>query len=229
MIEIYSCRLLEETRFLEVKNLILKYIPEDSRQQVLKYRSPVDQQRKLIGELMVRGVTAKKLQLTSGEITFSYSEKKKPLLHGHDALHFNISHSGDWVVAAFSEQPVGVDVERIRRANFGVARRFFSAEEVDMINRLPPNRQSDLFFDLWTIKESYLKALGTGLTRALNSFTVRLENNGACLYEREQKVNVYLRQFALDRNHKMAVCGYEDTIRPNVERLFVDDLINMMA
>ncbi|MFP4470823.1 MAG: 4'-phosphopantetheinyl transferase family protein [Bacteroidota bacterium] len=225
MIEIYGCRLMDSNRFLEIKNLILEYLPEASREKINRYKSPVDQQRKMIGEMLVRSVTASKLKLNSHDIHFYYSEKNKPLLLDLDTLHFNISHSGDWVVAAFSEQPVGVDVEKVRKMNSGVARRFFSEEEVAALTRLPLSRQTDLFFELWTCKESYLKAIGTGLTRALNSFTVRHEDHGIGLYEENRRVNVYLQQFTLDRSHKLAVCGYEDEICRDVRRLFVDDLI----
>ncbi len=227
MIELYGCKLLDEIRFLEVRHLILSHLPAQSREEAARYRNVPDEQRKVLGELLVRAIIGKKLRLGTDKIEFTFSEKKKPLLLGHDALHFNISHSGDWVVAAFSEKPVGVDVEKIRKMNFGVAQRFFSPEEVAALLALPEKKQIEYFFELWTLKESYLKALGTGLTRPLNSFSIVRDKKGHTLMENNEQVEVFLRQIRLDRNHKLAVCGYEPEIGNRLTPLFIDDLVSM--
>ena len=89
--------------------------------------------------------------------------------------HFNVAHSGRLAcIAVTIEGPVGVDVERIRPdvAASGLAERFFSPPEVAELRALPPEGQERAFFECWTRKEAYIKALGTGLTEPLDRFGV---------------------------------------------------------
>lgn len=228
MIELYGCKLLDDLRFMEVKSLIMARLPKSSRDLAERFRHTTGQQRKLTGELLVRAISSKKLGISPEKISWEYSEKNKPFFSTHRDFHFNISHSGEWVVAAFSEKPVGIDVEKIRRINFKLADRFFSPEESRSIRDLPQRQRTELFFEIWTLKESYLKALGTGLSRSLSSFTVLRENNGYGLYENEKRKNWHLHQFNLDKDHKMAICGSNGENCKSFKRLYIDDLINML-
>lgn len=86
-------------------------------------------------------------------------------------LQFNLSHTdGVSVVAVTLGWPLGVDVEHIGRPldETALARRFFSAAEAAHLEAQHPARRREVFFALWTLKEAYLKARGTGLTLALN-------------------------------------------------------------
>ena len=97
----------------------------------------------------------------------------KPYLPGRDDLHFNLSHGGSWVVLAWGGSPVGVDVESLRTdTNIDrMAGRFFAeGERRYVLEREEDSRRR--FFEVWTGKESYLKYLGTGLTKDLTSFSI---------------------------------------------------------
>ncbi len=90
----------------------------------------------------------------------------KPYLSDFPNLHISISHSGDYAVCAVSDTEVGIDIQKIKEANFRIADRYFTIEEREYIGE-----DTRLFFDLWSRKESYVKATGTGLTVPLNSFS----------------------------------------------------------
>ena len=94
----------------------------------------------------------------------------KPELADHPNVHFNISHSGSLAVCVISESPVGVDVEFIRNVDWRLARRCFREDELIWLEKAPDTDYA--FTQLWTRKESYLKLLGTGLSREMNSFSV---------------------------------------------------------
>ena len=102
----------------------------------------------------------------------------KPYFPDAPQLQFSISHSGAYWLCAFSAAPVGLDVQQHRACQKqALARRFFSPAECAFLERtayVP-------FFDLWCAKESYLKYLGRGLRVPLDSFCVRLDENGASL------------------------------------------------
>jgi 4'-phosphopantetheinyl transferase len=100
------------------------------------------------------------------------------------ALHFNVAHTKGLVVMAVGRMPeIGVDVERIDPAvRLAVARRYFSPPEVAALDALPPEARSRRFQRLWTLKEAYLKALGTGISGGLGSMTFHLD--GELRFER---------------------------------------------
>ena len=86
-----------------------------------------------------------------------------------DGVHFNLSHSGSWVVLAVGENPVGVDVECFRegRKTEDLARRYFTPEEQAFASG-----SQECFLRIWTAKEARLKWDGTGLGVPLNGFCV---------------------------------------------------------
>jgi 4'-phosphopantetheinyl transferase len=228
MVELYGVKLLDETRFIEMKNLLCAHLPDGSTKKAARFRFSAGVQRQIFGELMVRSILCAKYGYQNNQIHFEYSKNGKPLLNRSNNIHFNISHSGDWVVCAFSALQVGVDVEKVRNINFDIARRFYSDEEIALLFSLPENEQTEFFFDLWTLKESYLKALGTGLTKPLSSFTVKVVENNISLYDGNEKMAVSLEKIRLDKNHKLAVCGYESELPDYLEKLFIDDLLSML-
>jgi 4'-phosphopantetheinyl transferase len=96
----------------------------------------------------------------------------------HDsALSFSLAHTkGLAAVAVTQGNDIGVDVEKLDRPvdAAGLTRRFFSPEEVAYLQKLPPERFRELFPLYWTLKESYIKARGLGLSLPLDSFSFRL-------------------------------------------------------
>lgn len=106
----------------------------------------------------------------------------KPRLPEYPDFHFNLSHSGNWVVIACGPTPVGVDVQQHRPDTdwISISRRFFSPEEQLMLRQAEDPCRS--FHDIWTGKESYIKYTGTGLTQDLRSFSIDKLEEGLHLY-----------------------------------------------
>ena len=95
-------------------------------------------------------------------------------------LNFNLAHTGGLVVLAIARDlELGIDVEHSgKRAPLKVAQRHFSAREVAALDALPPEQQSLRFQRLWTLKESYLKAIGTGVVGGLGTMTFHFDPEG---------------------------------------------------
>lgn len=92
-------------------------------------------------------------------------------------LHFNLSHTDGCVACVVSHHSqVGVDVERVapHRADMDTAREVFSGAEVAALQSLSGDAFTSRFFDLWTLKEAYVKARGAGLHLPLRQFTVAI-------------------------------------------------------
>jgi 4'-phosphopantetheinyl transferase len=121
-------------------------------------------------------------------IDFAAGADGKPQLAGAAAtseLCFNLSHSAGWGLVGWSwRRDIGVDVEawRVMRDAAALVRRYFSAAEIAAWEALPQEPREQAFFNLWTRKEAYVKALGRGLSLPLHSFDVSHESgNGARL------------------------------------------------
>jgi len=99
----------------------------------------------------------------------------KPYLPALPEFQFNISHSGRWVICGAGNKPLGVDIESIQRDISAVARRFFSPDELASLHGLPQDRQQAALIEIWTLKESYMKATGLGLRLPLKELEVRLD------------------------------------------------------
>jgi 4'-phosphopantetheinyl transferase len=109
---------------------------------------------------------------------FGVGANGKPFL-SDAGLSFNLSHTRGLVACGIARaMPVGIDVERTDRQiqTATLAERFFSAPEAASLGRGSTNA-GDRFFDLWTLKEAFIKAIGTGLSQPLNSFSFDLDRD----------------------------------------------------
>lgn len=88
----------------------------------------------------------------------------KPYLKDFPEIHFNISHSGNVAACVLGAKPLGIDVEVIRQAREPVIRRVLAKKEQDYLAQVPKEIRDREFFRFWTLKESYGKALGLGLS-----------------------------------------------------------------
>lgn len=146
-----------------------------------------------------RGVTADGLLryvLGTSDYTVEKTASGKPFIKGRKDFHYNLTHSGNWVVLAFGDSEIGVDVEKICADTDieTIASRFFSSEEQQYIWEEPAQSRCR-FFEIWTGKESYLKYLGTGLRQDLTSFSVLSLNSTVQLHHRK-----------LDDTHCLSLC-----------------------
>ena len=102
------------------------------------------------------------------------TEYGKPFFSDVPDFHFNLSHSGDFVLCAVSPTPVGCDIEQPRQYDPALARRFFHPDERALLFSLPEEQQPEAFYRLWTCKESFMKAVGLGFNLPLSDFAVDL-------------------------------------------------------
>lgn len=85
-------------------------------------------------------------------------------------LCVNLSHSGEYALCGVHNRDIGVDIQKMTECDFGIAKRFFSDSEVRYVEEFADKKEA--FFEVWTKKESFVKAVGKGLTIPLNSFCV---------------------------------------------------------
>lgn len=126
---------------------------------------------------LLRIILGRYLKIEPGHVRFRYGNRGKPAVSDTGDISFNLSHSGDLVVYAVGEgQQLGVDVECIRAPEDmeQIAQRFFCSEEYRELLTVPAHLRAKAFFNCWTRKEAFVKALGDGLSYPLDRFQVTL-------------------------------------------------------
>jgi 4'-phosphopantetheinyl transferase len=129
---------------------------------------------------ILRNLLSRYLEIEPGQIELEYTQTGKPHLPSQDGsagISFNLSHSGNWVIYAFTRnRQVGVDIETIHSIEDMdlIARRNFSREEYEDFRSTGEADRMQAFFNCWTRKEAFIKAIGDGLLFPLQEFTVSL-------------------------------------------------------
>lgn len=160
----------------------------DERQRADRFHFARDREHFVIARGVLRQILGGYLGSAPEQIRFTYNQYGKPALadgegeregegERDDLLSFNVSHSkGIALYAVAGGRRVGLDIEHVREDfdSLTLAERFFSPAEVATLRRLPTEQQIGAFFNCWTRKEAYIKALGEGLSHPLESFSVSL-------------------------------------------------------
>lgn len=161
----------------------------EERESESRFHFEHDRIRYRVTRAMVRLVLARYLGIRPAECVFHTNAFGRPALSNPEAgaarLVFNLSHTRDLILlGATRGRQLGVDVERIceRRASADIAVRFFAPEESEHLMRMPEHARADVFFRYWTLKESYIKARGQGLSIPLDKFGFNLRDGGVELW-----------------------------------------------
>ncbi|WP_369812831.1 4'-phosphopantetheinyl transferase family protein [Bacillus thuringiensis] len=197
---------IESHLFKQLSNLV----SNEKKERMKRLLNSCDINRTLIGDLLIRSLICQKYKINNEEIRFIYNEYGKPFVENFSDFHFNLSHSGEWVVCTTANFNVGIDIEKISEIEaLKLANEFFSEEEFYDISNINSDEQINYFYDLWTLKESYIKTIGKGLYIPLNSFSIKKESPTLISYKYILQ-NFYFRQYNIEPNYKVSACATRD-------------------
>lgn len=205
MIFQYAVNIEEVVHFDRFASLMTE-ISDERKERIARYRFDLDKIRCLLAELLVRYILAKQFGVDPRSLTFQHSEFGKPSLVSGN-IRFNLSHAGDWIVCAIGNSEIGVDVEAVKQMDFQTVYRVFAEREIARLDKASPEIRSDLFYQLWTLKESYVKFLGLGMQYPFSDFAIDLGNDGnaSVIYSGATKSVSFL-STKLDEKHWYALC-----------------------
>ncbi len=175
--ELLTVRADTGVNFDEYCGKYLKYISPERRERVERMRSERDRITSVLAELTVRLQIILNTGMKNEDISFDYGEHGKPFLHGRDDFQFSFSHASGYVAFVCGCKSVGVDIERNDREKEKIAAKHFTENEYAAIY----TRKEKTFAEIWTAKEAYVKYLGTGLSKGLNTFDV-LDGSTGCRF-----------------------------------------------
>ena len=160
-------------------------LPPVDRARAQRILHPREQARHLTARYALRKVLGQLCHQPPDSLALVESALGKPHL-ADQAIHFSISHSADWAVLAFAQTPLGIDGQHrkeLPRMDL-MQKRFFSEDEQKYVGD-----HHDRFFEVWTLKEAYLKATGEGIRRELGRFSVVTPSGQPALKDPESQEN----------------------------------------
>lgn len=173
------CARPEELTEDAARHAAVRLLSADELRRLRRFRVEKPRRRFLAGRAMLRRVLSDYDRRPPATWKFEIARHGRPAIAGDNPLdlQFNLSKTSGLVVLAVTRAcMIGIDVENTtRRAPLDVAETFFAPAEVAALRALPAEQQASRFFDYWTLKESYIKARGLGLTIPLDQFAFRLE------------------------------------------------------
>lgn len=182
-VDLWLCPVSELDDNGDVRAQLQRWLTYDEIAKVNRYRMDNDRIKALYVRCFLRAILSRYATRSPDSWRFEYGDKGKPRLSGcqyaDTGIEFNISHSRDYLLVAIylnksasSSIALGVDIEHARH-NTNIkpimTRYFSNLEIVDLVD-LDGAQQHERFFDLWALKESYIKATGKGLATSLKSF-----------------------------------------------------------
>jgi 4'-phosphopantetheinyl transferase len=173
-----------------------------------------DRDQYLLTRALTRKVLAQKLNCQPSELEFVKNEYGKPFLKNAPSdLTFNISHTSGLIIIGISEKGeiLGIDIEDVsRKMDMDVIMpTVFIEDEIKELFELPQKEQRSRFFDLWTLKESYMKAVGKGFHLPPKTFSVSFQGDKYEFNENPQELSsskFYFQLSDIDETYRMAIC-----------------------
>jgi len=234
-------------------------IQEEEKTRLGKFVFKEDFKSSLVGRLMMRKYVAEACKMRYNDVRFKRDDKGRPILlenSGDIKVNFNVSHQGDYTLFAGEVDKdnimLGVDVMKLKYTGgkpisefFRIMRRNFSSEEWTQIySSKQENEQLNTFLRLWSLKESYVKAIGVGITVKLDDLSFKVSTplevgvvvDDSVLYVKGEKLGEWCFEESLiddmhcvsvGSNKKIEGSGFREVdfefLMENSERLLEED------
>lgn len=159
----------------EIYDFLYEKASQGRKLRADRYRQQEDKLRCVTADALLRAV------LETDGYCVEKQDGGKPYIQNKAGFHYNLSHSGRYVVIAWGDSEVGVDVQKQDASvnTLALAKRFFTGDEQAYMAK-----DTSRFYEIWTKKESYLKYIGTGLRKELGSFSVLVPEEGIRYHHR---------------------------------------------
>ncbi len=189
---------------------VLHDISSSRRKKVMEYLQEDDRKRCLGAGILL----AKVLPLYGASPEkITLDPKGKP---GTAGVHFNLSHSGALAICAVGREAVGCDIEKAEKEPKGVAKRFFHRNEVEYLQGFQEPKRNEMFFRLWTLKESYIKMTGEGMQLPLRDFELLLDGERIQVRREGKILSCHILEYRIP-GYKVSVCAEEENFADDVE------------
>ncbi len=230
MIKTYfmDCRQLQqEGNYQKAYSFVSPY----RRQKIDLLKHQKDKDRSLAAALALHRALLD-YDLEERSMEYDAGQNGKPYLRYYPKLHFSLSHSGDYAICSFGNQEIGNDIEKIKSGRIRVAQRFFAEAEKEWLAKASTEEEKDRrMFRLWTMKESFLKVTGLGMSLALDDFLFTISEEESIQIEQQiTDKQYYMKEYVLptaERNdYCISVCSEENDFSGSLEGIRAAEILN---
>lgn len=182
------CLPIHNVPWQDIETKLLPFVSPERQKIVLGYYHSIDQKLSLYAALLVRMELSKRTGIPAVSLNFSTQFLHKPLLLSAPEYQFNFSHTHNMILCGITmEGPIGVDVETINR-NLVIENMegILHPAEWQYINESDSFIRQIRFYEIWTKKESYVKFLGTGLSKRINNINILTPEFSSHIYTWQQ-------------------------------------------
>ncbi len=207
---------------------LLEFLNPELQEKAKAFKYADRRQTALFSNLLVRWLFQKFGLIQTVQLVYFYGEHGKPVILTAQDIKFNVSHSGHWIVCAISPDEVGIDIEERKTRNIDMIDNVLSDEEKRSLKATNSLFRTSLFYNIWTVKESYLKALGGGLYEPIELSKLVTSFSGGqpeLSLEQEKIPSWKFHEFKIDPNYSMTVCHRSKNIKQEVTFVKIDDII----
>lgn len=206
MVQVFLLK-LEDDMEASVFDRLVDSLPQSSQQRILDTKGQIKARQRLISEILIRSLAAESTSAKARDIQIERDKFGKPFIVGLKDFHYNYSHSRDWLACAISDQPVGIDIEMLREISIGLAKRYFTDKEYSYITSAPAESQLQRFYQLWGMKEAYVKMLGQGLRIELNTFSICIGDHDIFVESQDTDTSCFFQQINILENYMVSLCS----------------------
>lgn len=209
-----------------IYNEFTQLISAKRKDALTKFLFKRDAERTLIGELLVRSLVLENFEIRNLDIHFGYGVFRKPFIIGLPDFHFNVSHSGDWVVCAYDNSEIGVDIEHVTRKSNSFIECCFSRIEYEKYLDIDESDRLLFFYKIWTLKESYLKLTGEGFYHDLKLKDISFVSNKMEFKLRNcfNTLDVFSKTIMFDQSYVLGISSHYPINIDKWEVIDVEDL-----
>ena len=199
---------------------LLPFVEEERQHQIKRLRNDADQALALWSHLMLRALLMEQTSFPNSQLRFGFDSFQKPVFLSDPTIHFNLSHSGQWILCGVCTNDIGVDIEKIEPIHPNVLEVALTINEQKRYHTLSVQERSQYFYQLWTAKESYLKLIGLGMNVLPNLIDVQLKGvNQFHIQSQQSEYEGFGRFYDIHLDYKAAVCNFVNHIPPNVVKI----------
>ncbi|MCL2051128.1 MAG: 4'-phosphopantetheinyl transferase superfamily protein [Lachnospiraceae bacterium] len=186
----------------------LAYVTPGQQERLNRFRFREDFLRSLFGEAMIRTVAGEIISVSPEKLNISRPKGEKPFFPDYPELHFNISHSGEWVICAIGDTQVGIDIEEInnKAVSSSLIKKVLSEKEQEYMDQIADEQRNAVFYRFWTIKEAYVKCVGRGLRISLNKIDIDLGRKTIYLIDEKKEWDGQIYGIDFRVGYQMSVC-----------------------
>lgn len=204
------------------KNFLIQLCDKKKYEKINLLKKIEDFEASLIGHVLIKYMISQYTLFNMRNIILTEGTFGKPI-YSESNISFNISHSNSIITGAIDNQDIGIDIEYMEEIDYiGISNLIFSESEKNSL--ISSTKPKDYFYHLWTAKESYLKAIGTGLFLEMCNVTLEESN----IKEKNEATLYYCHHLGVIPKYKLCVCTKKKNINEIVIEMNIQDFIQSL-